>query len=250
MEFYQNLITAVIGQDLIVAAIGVFFAGLSRGFSGFGAALIVMPILSILYGPVPAVVVMTLLEVPATAFLLPSFVKHANWRAVMPLGLASLVTIPMGAWVLISLDTETLQRSIAILVLIFAALLATGWRYSRPPTMPVMLGIGGLSGLIGGAANMSGPLVVVFLLAGQNTAHQVRAGIMAYFSFSTLLRVAVYTWHGLYAVETLMLGAVLTGPYIIGIWVGSRLFKGVSDRLFRILVLALVTVMGVAALLW
>ncbi|NKB57302.1 MAG: TSUP family transporter [Alphaproteobacteria bacterium] len=237
-------------ESLAIAVIGVFFAGLSRGFSDFGAALIVMPILSILYGPVPAVVMMTLMEVPATALLLPSFIRHANWGAVMPLGLASLVTIPLGGWILVSLDTEVLQRSIAILVLIFAALLATGWRYRRPPTMPVMLGVGGLSGLIGGAANMSGPLVVVFLLAGQNTAHQVRAGVMAYFSFSTLLRVAVYAWHGLYAVETLTLGAILTLPYLIGIWVGSRLFRGVSDRAFRILVLSLVAVMGVAALLW
>jgi uncharacterized membrane protein YfcA len=237
-------------SDLAIAIVGVFFAGLSRGFSGFGAALIVMPILAILYDPVEAVVVMTLLEVPATALLLPSFMRHANWRAVMPLGLASLFTIPLGAWVLILLDTATMQRTIGILVLVFAALLATGWRYRRPPSLPVMLGVGGLSGLVGGAANMSGPLVVVFLLAGQNTAHQVRAGIMAYFSFSTLLRVAVYTWHGLYAIETMVLGASLVAPYLIGIWTGSRLFRGISDRLFRGIVLILVTVMGVAALLW
>ncbi len=209
-----------------------------------------MPILAILYGPVEAVIVITLLEVPATAFLLPSVRRHANWRAVMPLGLASLVTIPLGGWVLVLLEAELMQQAIGVLVLIFAALLATGWRYRRPPSLPVMLGVGGLSGFIGGAANMSGPLVVVFLLAGQNTAHQVRAGIMAYFSFSTLLRVALYTGLGLYSIGTLLLAAILTPPYLIGIWTGSRLFRGVSDRHFRIVVLTLVSVMGIAALLW
>lgn len=236
--------------DLAIAAVGVFFAGLSRGFSGFGAALIVMPILAILYGPVEAVIVMTLLEVPATALLLPTFIRQADWPSVMPLGLASLVTIPLGGWMLVLLDADLMQQTIGVLVLIFAALLASGWRYRRPPSLPVMIGIGGLSGFIGGAANMSGPLVVVFLLAGQNTAHQVRAGIMAYFSFSTLLRVGVYSALGLYAVATLLLAATLTAPYLIGIWTGSRLFRGVSDRLFRVVVLTLVSVMGVAALLW
>lgn len=237
-------------QSLAIAAFAVFFAGLSRGFSGFGAALIAMPVLSILYGPVPAVVIMTLLEVPATALLLPAFMRHANWRAVMPLGIASLATIPIGAYVLVVLDAEVMQKAIGILVLIFAALLATGWRYRKPPTLPVMLGVGGLAGVIGGAANMSGPIVVVFLLAGSNTAHQVRAGIMAYFSFSTLLRVAVYMLHGLYAIETMLLGSVLVLPYLVGIWMGSRLFRGVSDRLFRILVLILIAGMGIVALLW
>jgi len=227
-----------------MAAFAVFFAGLSRGFSGFGAALIAMPVLSILYGPVPAVVVMTLMEVPATALLLPTFMRQANWRAVMPLGIASLATIPLGAYVLVLLEAAVLQKGIGILVLIFAVLLATGWRYREPPTLPFMLGVGALSGLVGGAANMSGPIVVVFLLAGSNAAQQVRAGVMAYFSFSTLLRVAVYVWHGLYAAETIWLGAVLVPAYLFGIWTGSHLFKGVSDSLFRALVLVLIAGMG------
>ncbi len=236
--------------DLAFAAIGVFFAGFSRGFSGFGAALVAMPVLAILYGPVDAVVIMTLLEVPATALLLPTVARQADWRAIMPLGLASLVTIPVGAWILVSVDTEILQRAIGVLVLLFAALLATGWQYRRPPTLPVLLGVGGASGLIAGAANMGGPIVVVFLLAGSQTARQVRAGIMAYFTFSTLLRVADYAAYSLYASATLLLGAVLIAPYLLGIWVGSHMFRGVSVRLFRIAVLLLVAAMGIAAFLW
>ena len=156
--------------DLTIAALALLLAGFSRGFSGFGAALIAMPVLAILYGPVEGVVIMTLLEVPAMALLLPSVARNADWRAIMPLGIASLITIPLGAWFLVWLDTESLQRAIGVLVLVFAFLLATGWQYKRPPTLPVLLGVGGLSGVIGGAANMSGPLVVVFLLAGSNSA--------------------------------------------------------------------------------
>ena len=85
---------------------------------------------------------MTLLEVPAIAILLPSVARIVDWRAIMPLGLASLVTIPLGAWFLVWLDTESLQRVIGVLVLIFAFLLAIGWRYKRAPTLPVLLGVG------------------------------------------------------------------------------------------------------------
>ena len=53
---------------------------------------------------------MTLLEVAAMAMLLPSVARNAGWRARMPRGLASLGTIPLGAWVLVWLDTESLQQ--------------------------------------------------------------------------------------------------------------------------------------------
>lgn len=240
----------IFGPELAVAAAAAFVAGLSRGFSGFGAALVLMPVMAIIYGPVQSVVMLTLMEVPATAFLLPSFARRADWRAVMPLGLASIATIPLGAWILVALDAELLQQAIAVLVLVFAALLASGWRYRRPPTMPVLLGVGGAAGLIGGAANMSGPLVVVFLLAGGNAAFQVRAGIMAFFAFATFIRVGVYAAHDLYVAETVLLSAVLAMPYLIGIWTGSRLFRGVSERGFRMAVLILISVMGVVALVW
>jgi hypothetical protein len=240
----------IFSTALVIAAVTLFAAGFSRGFSGFGAALVAMPVLAILYGPVDAVVIMTLIEIPATALLLPTVARQADWRAIMPLGLASLVTIPVGGWILVSLDTEILQQAIGALVLLFAVLLATGWQYRRPPTLPVLAGVGSISGLIGGAANMSGPLVVVFLMAGANTARQVRAGVMAYFTFSTLLRAAVYGAYGLYASSVLWLAGFLVLPYLLGIWTGSHLFKGVSERLFRIAVLLLVAIMGFVALLW
>ena len=50
---------------LALALCVVFLGGLSRGFTGFGAALIIVPVLIIVYGPIPAVVLMSLIEVTA-----------------------------------------------------------------------------------------------------------------------------------------------------------------------------------------
>lgn len=236
--------------DFSVAVAAVFAAGLARGFSGFGAALIIIPALAIIYGPVEAVLIMTLIEVPATAILLPTAIRHADWRAVAPLGLASLLTIPLGAWLLVQLEADVLRQIMAVLVLVFGVLLASGWRYARTPSLAVVLAVGAVGGVIGGAANMSGPIIVVFLMAGRNTAREARAGIMAFFSFATLLRVVLYGWHQLYVVETLWLGVGLAPPYLLGIWIGARFFRGVSERLFRGVVVALVLVMGSVALFW
>ena len=63
--------------NLALAIAAVFVAGLSRGFIGFGAGLIIIPALAILYGPIESVLIMTLIEVPATAYLLPTAIADA-----------------------------------------------------------------------------------------------------------------------------------------------------------------------------
>ncbi|MDT8405262.1 hypothetical protein [Sulfuriflexus sp.] len=50
------------GSEMYLAAVAVLVAGFIRGFSGFGAGMILVPVLSLLYSPVVAVVTVALLE--------------------------------------------------------------------------------------------------------------------------------------------------------------------------------------------
>ncbi len=235
--------------NLALAIAAVFVAGLSRGFIGFGAGLIIIPALAILYGPIESVLIMTLIEVPATAYLLPTAVRHANWRSVAPLGIASLLTLPLGAWLLTYIDAEDMRRFIAILVISAGIMLGSGWRYSRTPTLAVTIPVGLVSGFLSGSANIGGPPVVVFLMAGRNTAMEVRAGIMAYFSFSVVFRIIAYGLLGLLTMPLFWISVALIAPYMAGIFIGSRAFSGISEKLFRWTVLVVVLTMGVIALL-
>ena len=235
--------------NLALAIAVVFIAGLSRGFIGFGAGLIIIPALAVLYGPIEAVLVMTLIEIPATAYLLPTAARHANWRSVAPLGIASLLTLPLGAWMLSYIDAEDMRRFIAILVISVGIMLGSGWRYARTPTLAVTIPVGLVSGFLSGAANIGGPPVVVFLMAGRNTAMEVRAGIMAYFSFSVVFRTIAYAVLGLLTLPLLWLSIALVVPYMAGIFIGSRAFSGISEKLFRWTVLVVVVTMGFVALL-
>ena len=224
-------------------------AGVSRGMLGFGATLIIVPCLASIYGPTEAVMAASLMEVPAVLSLLPTAIRQADWRFVTPLALASLLTIPVGAVLLVSLDPDLARQSIAVAVIIFALLLGSGWRYRRPPGMLAKLLVGAASGFTSGLANIGGPLVVVFLVAANNAAAKVRAGIMAYFSVSTVYRIAVYATVGLYAMPFALVAIGLCGPYLAGIWLGTKLFARVSEKLFMRLAIGLVLSAGLVALL-
>jgi hypothetical protein len=233
---------------LILALAGIFVGGLARGFMGFGAALVIMPALILAYGPVPAVVILSLMEVPGTLQLLPTALREANWRALAPLAIAAIIALPLGAWMLVVVEADVLRRSIAVVVLVFAGLIAMGWRYGGAPRLPLTIGIGSVSGFFSGAANLGGPPVVLFLLANNSGAAGTRAGIMAYFSVVMVARLSMFGVYGLYNTEIVARSLTLVPVYILAIWLGSRLFRDVSEVLFRRLVLALVLVMSLIAL--
>ena len=84
----------------IAAGIAVL-AGLVRGFTGFGSALIYMPLISAVYGPHTAAPTLllfdTLCSLPFAVHALP----HANRREVMWVSIAGALAVPFGVMALL-----------------------------------------------------------------------------------------------------------------------------------------------------
>ena len=88
----------------------------------------------------------------------------------------------------------------------------------------------------------------MFLIAKSSNSAQTRAGIIAYFGLAMLLRLAAFGVYDLFKADAFWLSLLLAPIYMSGIWVGSQYFKGVSETVFRRVVVALVLIMGVFAL--
>ncbi len=99
---------------LLAAALA---GGLARGFSGFGAALIFVPLASVALGPQRAAPLMLLLEALAVAALTPGAWRIADRREVGWLALGALLGTPLGAAVLLRFDPLTLRWGVALVVL-------------------------------------------------------------------------------------------------------------------------------------
>jgi len=111
LESIQVLIGPVSYAGLAIVAGAVLLAGFIRGFVGFGAALIIVMVLSAVYGPVMAVPAANLTGLPATFQLLPAAVHDSDWRFVLPFGLASFLIATLGVLVLISLDPAIMRMA-------------------------------------------------------------------------------------------------------------------------------------------
>ncbi|MSP82277.1 MAG: sulfite exporter TauE/SafE family protein [Alphaproteobacteria bacterium] len=226
-------------STLIAVAAAAALAGFVRGYTGFGAAMVFVPVASVLYSPAVAVALIFLMDLPSTVLLFAAAVRKCDLRGIVFLAIGACVAIPVGVWGLTVLPVGIIRWVIAAAILGAVAALATGWRYRRVPTKAQSLAVGAASGLLGGLASLFGPPVVLFWLGGQEPAPRVRANLMVYFGITTIVS-GLSLWAGGFFEPRVLLQALVLAPlYGATTWLGSRAFRVLPERLFRPFALAI-----------
>jgi uncharacterized membrane protein YfcA len=227
------------------AAVGVaLLAGLVRGFSGFGSAMVLSPSLSALYGPEVAVPVALLLELALAVPFVPPALRLVDRRRIGVLCLAAALTVPIGAWLLVVVDAQALRWAICALVFAGVAVLAFGWRHPGRPHTATTAATGALSGLLGGSTGLSGPPVIFYELSVAQPIARIRANFMTYFAWVDVVALTAFAVSGTLAGTPLLLALALVVPYLAAAGVGARLFRHAGEGFYRRL--ALVVLVGVA----
>jgi uncharacterized protein len=224
-----------------------FVAGLVRGFAGFGAAMIYVPAASLMVGPQAAVIILwTMDTIPSLPIVMPAL-KKADWKSVLSVAAGYAVTVGIGAWFLKHGDTELLRWLISSFILATVAVLWSGWRYHGARPLPLSLAVGGISGLFGGAAQLSGPPVLVYWLAATDPAWRIRANTIVLFAITTLFSGAAMFAAGLFQTAAVLTAIVCAPAYGIGLVIGRHVFGRATEASFRraafviILTVAIVT---------
>jgi uncharacterized membrane protein YfcA len=223
-------------------------AGLARGFSGFGAALIFVPLASAAVGPQVAVPLLLVVDGVMTLGLIPRAVRLANRRDVALMTAGAIIGVPLGVYLLTRLDPSLIRWSIVAIVALLLALLMSGWRYQGRPKPPTTVFVGTLAGLLSGAAQIGGPPVVAYWLGGAVPAVIVRANIIFYFAISTVLSAISYVWSDLITPDVLVLALCVAPLYGLGLWCGSRFFGFASETVFRRICYAMIAAAAITSM--
>lgn len=234
--------------ELAGVALVAFAAGTLRGFSGFGTALVLAPVLSVMLGPRTAVPAIVLSVFVTTAQLVPSTWRHVRWRDQLALSIPGCLGVPAGVALLVHIEPDLLRRGISAATAVFALVLMTGWRYSGRPSVPASGVAGLLGGVLSGAGSIGGPPVVAYLLAGPDPAATNRASFVYYFVFTQTAGIALFAANGLLTWTVLAAAVALVPPMVAGLWLGARLFARARDAVFRRVALAALMAIALATL--
>lgn len=236
-----GLIPSNIGTGTAVAICAIaFISATARGFSGFGSALIFMPLASSMAAPRLVATLLLIIDFIGALPMLPGGWRNADRKATAVIVLGALVGVPAGTWLLTRLDPVTTRWIISAFVAALLLLLLSGWRYRGKDHVALSVGIGALSGFCSGLAQTGGPPIVGYWLGRPVPSKIARANIVLFFGASDLFSVVSYAASGLINRDAILL-SLLVGPiYAAGIGCGSLLFGRASEAVFRGICYALI----------
>lgn len=240
MKELLGLLSSYPPEMLVTVLSAAFVAGLARGFSGFGAALIFTPLASMSIGPKLAAPVLYLVDLMASASLIPHAWRNANRREVVVMALGAMVGSPLGAYALGHADPTIIRWAIAATTAPMLILLVSGWRYHGEPRKPITVGVGSISGFLSGLAQIGGPPVVLYWLGGQNYHGLIRSNIILFFAYTTVFSGISYLVIGLFTQEALVLSVLVIPVYGFALWLGLKMFGMASEKTFRNICYALI----------
>ena len=228
--------------------ITVVFAGLVRGFAGFGTALVFMPIAASVTSPVWAIIIMMSFDIFGPIALLPRAWRDGEPTEVSLLVVGAILGLPIGVYFLTQVDSVLFRWLVSILSMTMLILLASGWRYQNPLNKIMLMAIGSLGGFMSGISGISGPPVILTYMSSLKPASVIRGNTMLYLFFVDLVMFGVFLLKGLLVFIPLVIGLFLSVPYTLGGLVGQKIFNPNKEIIYRRIAYALIGLSAIIGL--
>ena len=230
-------------------AVLVFAASFLQSLSGFGFAIVIMPLLTLALGLPTAAPLVALTALTVYVINVARFRRAINGGIVLRLGLASALGVPIGIWLLSNVD-ETLVKQVLGLLLIAFGLYSLArpnlaWRPSRRWVYPA----GFFAGCLGGAYNTPGPPAIIYGTLRQWPRDQFRAVLQTLFLINGTLVVSAHLLAGHLTAGVLGYYVYAVPGLALGILLAARVDQRVNRDRFRSLVMAMILLLGLSLVL-
>jgi uncharacterized protein len=248
----MGLVPSDVSSNVVIGICAIaLLSGIARGFSGFGSALIFMPLASSLAAPRLVAALLLVIDFIGAAPLIPNAWKQADRKATAVMVAGALVGVPVGTYFLTRLEPVTTRWIISGFVGALLLLLLSGWRYRGKDYAALSVGIGALSGFCSGLAQTGGPPIVGYWLGRPIASQIARANILLFFGASDFFSLVSYAFSGLITADAIRFSCLVGPIYGLGVWLGAKLFGTASETLFRSICYALIAtavIVGLPAL--
>src|SRR3954470_15051627 len=92
-----------------LASLCIFVAAVIRGFTGFGLAVVGVPLLSLFFAPAEIVPSIMILAILAGLQLLPKIWRNVDWRLLTPTIIGAAIGTPLGTWLLAGVSADAMR---------------------------------------------------------------------------------------------------------------------------------------------
>lgn len=223
-----------------------FVAGVVRGYSGFGFAMMLTLGLLPSLAPKLVIPVVLLLDLVGSISLWPGALKTFHREVGIRLIIGMWLVLPLGVLALARLPEQWTAPVAAGLCLVGGVLSLIKARAHSPKPLAAYwaLPAGAASGLATAMASAGGPPLIVYLLRSGLPALRVRGTAIGFFAISSASSLAVLAALKVLSLAHLELAATLLLPSLAGGVLGQWLFRRKPLSLQRVIGCLLVLMAG------
>ena len=235
-------------MQVAVALAATFFSAFIRGLTGFGMAILLVPVLALALLPVEAVLVTNFLALFIGLSEIKRLVRDSEKSAWVICTLVAVAT-PPGLW-LLTITGPDLARFIIALVALSAFFIILMPRRGEITHGPAVTGgVGITSGLLTGFAGMPGPPVVPYYVGRELPREVATASMLLIFTVAAAVGLTSGAALGELEQGQLWLSLALFPAVLLGNIFGKRVAGRISDPTWRICVGMVLGGAAIAALL-
>lgn len=237
--------------QVVVAGVAIaFLASVCQSVTGFGFALVMVPLITVVWAVKPAVAATVLLSLFGNAMLLREVRGHVSVPRVSGLLAGFAIGLVPGVFIFEKVDEDALRIGVGVIVLIATLLIYRSPEIDRGhDSFGLRVVTGAVSGAIGSSTSLSGPPVVLYLVGRVREIDAFRATILAYFVPSSVILLVSYAIVGQISRDVLIMAAAGAPVVLIGNPVGGWLRGHLDAERFRVVVLAVLVGASVSVVL-
>ncbi|MFJ5768927.1 sulfite exporter TauE/SafE family protein [Psychrobacillus sp. NPDC093180] len=210
----------------------ILVASILQTSTGFGFSIMATPFLLLLFQPSEAIQINIILSLIISLALIMKVKKNIDTYLLRKLILGSIMGLPLGGLVYITVDIKTFKLLISIILLLLTLILIVNVRFKSTTARDYI--VGGISGVLTISIGMPGPPLLIYFAGTNAGKEKTRATTLAFFLFIyfiSLLSQLVLTGTDMIIWRSSLYGIPAV---FIGLIIGQILFKYLNQHVFKI----------------
>ncbi|EEN03768.1 hypothetical protein bthur0014_15090 [Bacillus thuringiensis IBL 4222] len=222
-------------------------ASILQASTGFGFSIMATPFLLMLFLPQEAIQINIILSLIISISLIWKIRMDVDFVLLKRFILGSIVGVPFGILIFISVNINTFKLAVSILLLLLTLLLICNVKVRSTQSRDFI--VGGLSGLLTTSIGMPGPPLLLYFTGTNTEKEKLRATTLAFYLFIyfiSLVTQILFTGTN----KTIWESSFYAIPIIfLGLFIGQIIFKWLNQRIFKIFTYILLSCTGMYLLI-
>lgn len=234
--------------ELLLLSIGASFVQRTTGF-GFGIFIMTMlPAIMPSYGE--ATTLSGLLALTTSLIIVVQKHKYIVWGRLWPI-LLTFAIVSIGAiFMLKRMEMSVLNVLLGITLIVVSLYFAFfSKRIKVKPTLPVQVGAGCISGVMGGFFGMQGPPAVLYFVSSEPDKEHYLAITQTYFLVGNLIMTLARAYDGFFTSAVSMGYVYGLAGVLVGNVIGALVFRHISGKVLKYIIYVYIGISGLMFLL-